>query len=82
MDKLKGTLAEADKAAQELTALMKKMNEGEGSVGKLLNDDQLFTDIEKVMQNLDLLLEDFRLHPERYRRILSKKKIPYEAPTN
>lgn len=82
MDKLKGTLAEADKAAQELTILMQKMNNGEGSVGKLMNDDQLFTDIEKVMQNLDLLLEDFRLHPERYRRILSKKKIPYEAPTN
>ena len=80
MDKLKGTLTEADKAAQELAGLMKKVSNGEGSVGKLLSDDQLYTDIEKAMQNLDLLLEDFRLHPERYRRILSKKKIPYEAP--
>lgn len=80
MDKLKGTLSEADKAAQELTGLMKKVSDGEGTVGKLLSDDQLYTDLEKAMSNLDLLLQDFRLHPERYRRILSKKKIPYEAP--
>ncbi len=80
MDKLKGTLTEADKAAQQLTGLMQKVSNGEGSVGKLLSDDQLYTDLEKAMQNLDLLLQDFRLHPERYRRILSKKKIPYEAP--
>jgi phospholipid/cholesterol/gamma-HCH transport system substrate-binding protein len=80
MEKLKGTLAEADKAAQELTGLMTQVSNGEGTVGKLLSDDQLYTDLEKAMQNLDLLLEDFRLHPERYRRILSKKKMPYEAP--
>ncbi len=80
MEKLKSTLSEADKAAQELTGLMTKVSSGEGTVGKLLSDDQLYTDLEKAMQNLDLLLEDFRLHPERYRRILSKKKMPYEPP--
>lgn len=82
MEKLKGTLGEADKAAQELSGLMQKVGNGEGTLGKLLTDEQLYTDIEKAMQNLDLLLQDFRLHPERYRRILSKKKIPYEDPNS
>ncbi len=81
MDKLKGTLTEADVAAKELSGLMKKVSNGDGTLGKLLNEDELYTNLEKTMKNLDLLLEDFRLHPERYRRILSKKKMPYQEPT-
>ncbi len=80
MDKLQNTLGEADKAAQELSSLMQKMNNGEGTLGKLMNEDELYTNLEETLKNMDLLLEDLRLHPERYRRILSKKKIPYEAP--
>ena len=82
MDKLKGTLGEADKAAQELATLMQKVGDGEGTLGKLMTDDELYANIEKTMANLDLLLEDVRLHPERYRRILSKKTKPYQAPSN
>lgn len=80
MDKLQGTLAEADKAAQELSSLMAKVNSGEGTLGKLMNQDDLYNNLEKAVKNMDLLMEDIRLHPERYRRILSKKVIPYEAP--
>jgi len=80
MDKLKGTLSEADKAAQELSSLMTKVNSGEGTLGKLMNQDDLYNNLEKAVKNMDLLMEDIRLHPERYRRILSKKKMPYEAP--
>ena len=80
MDKLKGTLSEADKAAQELSSLLNKMNTGDGTLNKLLNEDGLYNNLEETLKNMDLLLEDLRLHPERYRRILSKKKIPYEAP--
>ena len=80
MDKLKGTLTEADKAAQELSSLMAKMNSGDGTLGKLLSEDGIYSNLEETLKNMDLLLEDLRLHPERYRRILSKKKIPYEAP--
>jgi len=80
MDKLKGTLSEADKAAQELSSLMVKMNSGDGTLGKLMNQDDLYNNLEKAVKSMDLLMEDIRLHPERYRRILSKKKMPYEAP--
>jgi phospholipid/cholesterol/gamma-HCH transport system substrate-binding protein len=80
MDKLQGTLAEADKAAQELSSLMIKMNSGDGTLGKLMNQDDLYNNLEKAVRNMDLLMEDIRLHPERYRRILSKKKMPYQEP--
>ncbi len=78
MEKLQGTLATSDKAIADLGILLKKMNEGEGVVSKLINDKELAENLEQVFKNIDLLVRDIRMHPERYRRILSKKKMEYE----
>ncbi|NJK82776.1 MAG: MCE family protein, partial [Saprospiraceae bacterium] len=53
---------------------------GEGTLGKLLQEDDLYLQLDKAVKNMDFLLQDIRLHPERYRRILSKKEMPYEKP--
>lgn len=75
---LNGTLASADKAIADLKLILEQISKGEGTVGKLVSDPALYEQIDRTMQNLDFLLQDVRLHPERYRRILSKKKMPYE----
>ncbi|MEZ4952558.1 MAG: MlaD family protein [Saprospiraceae bacterium] len=81
MAQLQTTLASSDKAINDLGALLKSLNEGgEGAVAMLLHDKSFADNLQKSVKDLDLLLEDVRLHPERYRRILSKKKMPYEAP--
>ena len=81
MKQLQTTLASSDKAINELGTLLKSLNEdGEGAVAMLLHDEQFAANMQETVKNLDLLLEDIRLHPERYRRILSKKKMPYEPP--
>ncbi|MEO1257810.1 MAG: MlaD family protein [Bacteroidota bacterium] len=81
MKQLQTTLASSDKAISDLGTLLKSLNEnGEGAVAMLLHDKQFAASMQESVKNLDLLLEDIRLHPERYRRILSKKKMPYEPP--
>jgi phospholipid/cholesterol/gamma-HCH transport system substrate-binding protein len=39
---------------------------GQGSMGKLLKDDSLYSNINRSMADMDKLLIDFRLAPKRY----------------
>ena len=78
MQKLQSTLASSDKAIADLSALLQSLKSGDGTVAMLLNDKEFADNLEQTVKNLDLLLRDIRLHPERYRRILSKKKLEYE----
>ncbi len=78
VENLNNTLSGADAAIVDIKLLLDQVNKGNGTLGKLVNDATLYEQIDKAMQNLDFLLQDIRLHPERYRRILSKKEMPYE----
>ena len=81
MTQLQSTLASSDKAINDLGVLLRSLNEnGEGAVAMLLHDKDFAGNLQATVKDLDLLLEDIRLHPERYRRILSKKKMPYDPP--
>jgi len=61
--------------------IMASIDTNEGTLGKLLNDDGLYNNLEAASKEMELLLLDIKLHPARYRRILSKKEIPYQPPT-
>ena len=54
----------------------------QGTVGKLLKDDQLYYNLTESSKQLELLLQDLRLHPKRYLHIsvFGKKGDPYEYP--
>ncbi|MEZ5058155.1 MAG: MlaD family protein [Saprospiraceae bacterium] len=80
IDKLSSTMASADKAVADLGAILEKVKSGNGTLAQLVNDKELYDNLNSASQNLDLLLEDVRLNPKRYTRILSKKQIPYEEP--
>ena len=70
---LEATLANFD-------AIMKKMENGEGSIGKLLNDEQLYKNLEGASKELEELLKDLKENPKRYVHIsvFGKKAKPYE----
>lgn len=41
-------------------------NKGEGSLGKLLHDEQLYNELVKTNKELQELVDDINVHPERY----------------
>ena len=59
-------------------AAMDGMNNGEGTMGKLMTNDSLYNNLTGATKEMEELLEDIKLHPKRYFRILSKKEIPYQ----
>ncbi|MCB0661886.1 MAG: MCE family protein [Saprospiraceae bacterium] len=80
INKLTETMVTADKAIADLGIVLAKIKNGEGTLGQVVNDKELYERLNSASKNLDLLLEDVRLNPKRYTRILSKKQIPYEDP--
>lgn len=72
---LNETLAKVD-------GIMNGLKSGDGTMGKLLNDDALYANLTKTSRELELLLQDVRLYPTRYVNVslFGKKNKPYEAP--
>ena len=70
--KLENTLASVDKIINDVQA-------GKGTMGKLLKDDAMYTNLSKASKELELLLQDVRLHPTRYVNVslFGKKEKPY-----
>ncbi|HTB05634.1 MAG TPA: MlaD family protein [Bacteroidia bacterium] len=63
---LKGTINNADSALYYTAQLLEKINKGKGSLGMLANDSTLYKRLSGASDNLGKLLEDMRLHPQRY----------------
>ncbi len=63
---LQKTMSQIDQTMQNLQMLTAKVNKGEGSVGKLLNDDSVYTNLNQTVAHLDSLLIDVKANPSRY----------------
>ncbi len=63
---LKATVANAKLAIGELKLILDEINKGQGTLGKLVKDKQLYANIEAASSNLDKLLVDVKEHPFRY----------------
>jgi phospholipid/cholesterol/gamma-HCH transport system substrate-binding protein len=66
----------------KINDMMAKIEGGEGSLGKLVNDKALYNNLADASRELDLLLQDFRLNPKRYVNVsvFGKKQIDYAVP--
>jgi phospholipid/cholesterol/gamma-HCH transport system substrate-binding protein len=82
--KIATTINNANTAISNFSEITAKINNGEGSLGLLINNDTLYNQLEKSSKDLDLLLEDLRLNPQRYVQVSvfgkSSKKNQYTAP--
>jgi phospholipid/cholesterol/gamma-HCH transport system substrate-binding protein len=78
------TVKDLNKALGKVDGIMKGLEAGEGTMGKLLNDDVLYNNLSKTSTELELLLQDVRLNPTRYINvsIFGKKNKPYIAPVS
>ena len=77
-----GTVAELGSATKELQTVLDRINSGEGTLGKLVNEPDVYQQLERSLTNLDLLLQDVRLHPRRYINVsvFGGKDAGYERP--
>lgn len=53
-------------ATNQILAILEKLNSNESSAGLLLNDDQLYTEITTLSENLSFLIRDIQANPKRY----------------
>lgn len=59
-------LNDAQHTVTDLNSVVGKIQRGEGSAGKLLNDDSLYNNLNKTSESLDNLLKDVKEHPYKY----------------
>jgi phospholipid/cholesterol/gamma-HCH transport system substrate-binding protein len=64
--KISQAVATTQKSLEGLQRIMLGIEAGQGSMGKLLKDDSLYSNINRSLADLDKLLIDFRLAPKRY----------------
>ena len=75
IDQISDSLAKADIAAtilnanrtiEEVKEVVSKINRGDGNLGKLANDENLYKNLEATTDNLNKLLIDLKTNPKRY----------------
>jgi len=74
---LQNVLKDLSATSNELKGTLTKINGGQGTLGQLITNDSLYNNLEASSRQLDLLLEDLRLNPNRYFSVFGKKdKLP------
>ena len=79
---LRGTLAATTGTIDNLNAITATISDGEGTLGRLVAEDDVYVRLDRTITNLDLLLQDFRLNPKRYVNVsvFGKRQEEYETP--
>lgn len=60
------TLIKLNKGVDDLQSLLNKINSGQGSIGMLVNDKDLYNNLTTTLSSLDKLVSDLKAHPSRY----------------
>jgi phospholipid/cholesterol/gamma-HCH transport system substrate-binding protein len=78
------TINNLESTMKNLDGILSKIEKGEGTMGKLMKDEDLYNNLAEASRELDLLLQDFRLNPKRYVNVsvFGKKQIDYALPEN
>ncbi len=75
IEKLKGTLEQANTAIGGVSELVDGMKAGEGSLGMLLQDEALYRNLNQLSRQADSLITDFQNRPYRYVPLKSRNRV-------
>lgn len=78
------TLTSLESTVSNLDKILSQIEQGDGTMGKLLKDEELYDNLSSTTRELNLLLKDFRLNPKRYVNVsvFGKKQKEYALPEN
>ena len=71
-----------EQTIQNFNSITAKIENGKGNLGKLMQDDALYTNLENSSKQLEELLKDMKLNPKRYVHfsVFGKKNKEYQSP--
>jgi len=61
-----GTIGQLRVTVERLNAAVEKIDSKDGSLGRLLNDNQLYDNLANTTKSLNTLMDDIRVNPKRY----------------
>jgi phospholipid/cholesterol/gamma-HCH transport system substrate-binding protein len=65
-ERLDALSARLDSLRASVASVTGKVDRGDGTLGKLVNDDKLYTDVNSSVQSLKALIEDIKKNPKKY----------------
>ena len=63
---ISGTIKSFETTLASMNSILAGMESGEGSMGKLLTDDQMYVNLSNASKELEELLREMKLHPKRF----------------
>ena len=77
-------IRKTENTLNSLNSMLKNIEEGKGTVGKLMNDDQMYTNLTNASKELEELLREMKLNPKRFVHfsLFGKKAKPYNPEKN
>lgn len=66
---IKSTIDNANQAMKDVQAITDKINNGEGSLGLLINDDKLYNNLNNASAEFDGLISDLKSNPGKYLKL-------------
>lgn len=60
------TLNEINEATTALSSTLKRLESSEGTLNKIINDPQLYNNLNSTAENLNILMSDLKERPDRY----------------
>lgn len=75
ISRLRGTLDQADAALGGVSTLMSNLGEGKGTLGKLLQDEDIYNRLDQASRSVDTLITDLQERPYRYIPFKSRNRV-------
>ena len=66
---VKQTIERTNTALLHANEILAQVNSGQGTLGKLVKNDSIFNNLNRASEDLDKLVKDLRINPERYMHI-------------
>ena len=77
---IKQTLVKFETTVTQLNRILSDIDQGKGSLGKLVKEDGVYQNIEASTREIEALIKDLKEHPKRYVHfsLFGKKETPYQ----